>query len=331
MNILAPSECSRIRDNMTVHSRWVRNLELLPMIIFFCYYFSPCQLLILLMCRLAAKFCSLLVNELWQEITGQWLVLKLIVNGPRSRNVPDQWIWRPSSAVVKDDGKKKVEQSCITLGVTMLLEHVLKLNLRSYFFGLDKDLGSGKICHSWPKKPCVSLEIPCFTWQSTAIDVLHTLSHRVWWTLPQVQRSSVSFGNHLNYEYLGEWAAWAMQMCPSGGWGIITLSPHHQLQGVQVEKGWLSSLFLWKGAGLCCSCCSLPAASLIHIPELKPSLLPAHPSCRKSCGSLKPLLKHLGPLLCGASSLSSASCFFFCWCWDFSWTLRSLFQAPLGY
>lgn len=39
----------------------------------------------------------------------------------------------------------------------------------------------------------------------------------------------------------------------------------------------LDRVFLWKGAGLCSSRCSLPAASLIHIPELKPSLLPAQP------------------------------------------------------
>lgn len=39
MNILAPFECSQIRDNMTMHSRRVKNPELLLMVIFFSYYF----------------------------------------------------------------------------------------------------------------------------------------------------------------------------------------------------------------------------------------------------------------------------------------------------
>lgn len=190
MNILAPSECSRIRDNMTVHSRWVRNLELLPMIIFFVIVFAPCQLLISLMCRLAAKFCSLLVNEVWKEITGQWLDLKLILNGPWSRNAPEQWIWRPGSAAVKDDGEKKVEQSCITLGVTAPLGHVLKLNLKSYFFGMDKGLWSGKICHFWPKKPSCLTRAP----------LLHTTEHRhtsyMISTSSCRQPSATEFGEH---------------------------------------------------------------------------------------------------------------------------------------
>lgn len=100
------------------------------MIIFFLLlFFSLCQLLILLMRRLAAKFCSLLVNEVWKETTAHWLDLKLIVDGPWSRNAPDQWIWTPSSGAVKDDGEKKVGQSCITLGVITPLGHVLQLNL----------------------------------------------------------------------------------------------------------------------------------------------------------------------------------------------------------
>lgn len=51
-------------------------------------------------------------------------------------------------AAVKDDGEKKVEQSCITLGVITPLGHVLKLNLKMFFFGMDKGLWSDKTCHS---------------------------------------------------------------------------------------------------------------------------------------------------------------------------------------
>lgn len=163
------------------------------------------------MCRLAAKFCSLLVNELWQEITGQWLVLKWIVSGPWSRNAPDQWIWRPSSAVVKDDGEKKVKESCITLGVATLLGYMLKLRVLS--LGWTRICDLVKYATLDPKNLCLTRDSQLHMTEHSHLCSPHSFvhpSHRVWWTWPQVQKSCVSFGNHLIVNILvnGQCESW---------------------------------------------------------------------------------------------------------------------------
>lgn len=211
-----------------------------------------------------------------------------------------------------------------------------------YFFGMDKGLWSGKTCHSWPKKPCDSLEIPSFTWQSTATCApphphADNPQPQSLVNTPQVQKSYVSFGNQIP-SILVNGQCESCKHAHQGSWGIITLSLHPQQQGVQEEKGWLG--LCWTefssgrelGSAAAAAPCQQPASFTFQ--SWNPACCQLNPSCRgcrKGCGSLKPLLKHIGPMLCAASSLSSASCFFLCWCWDFSWTLRSPFQAPLGY